>query len=137
MERLKAIISRHKRVITFAIVGIINTSIDFAVFFLVGSVMSVVVAQATGYTAGLICSFFLNKYVTFKNKSKSLRQGFLFLLINIIMMLISMIAIYFFHNILGIQEHIAKLFFVTPITMILNYLSYKYIVFTHIPKGDK
>jgi len=113
---------------TFAIVGVINTVVDFCVFSLVLLFVSVPFAQASGYTAGLICSFFLNKYVTFKNYSKSLRQWFLFLLVNGFTMLVSTFVISFLHS-LGLQEHLAKLLFVTPLTMTLNYLGYTYVVF--------
>ena len=133
MDNLKTIIIKYRQPITFAFVGVINTGVDFLVFtvVLLAGTAGVIAAQAMGYIAGLTCSFFLNKYITFKNNTKSLRQGILFLMVNGVTMLISMIVIYFFHSIVGVQEHIAKLFFVTPITMVVNYLGYKYVVFVN------
>jgi len=128
-EYFKAMLTKYRRPITFAIVGVINTAVDFCIFSIICLFATVPVSQAAGYITGLTCSFFLNKYITFKNNTKNFKQIFLFLLVNGITLITSVAAIYLFHNIIGIQEHIAKLFFVTPITMVLNYLGYKYIVF--------
>jgi len=131
IQLLKTLVKKYRQFITFSCVGVINTGVDFLVFSLVLFVASasISVAQVAGYISGLICSFLLNKYITFRNNAKNHWQGFLFLIVNGITMVISVVAIYFFHNTLGIQEHIAKLFFITPITMVLNYFGYKNIVF--------
>jgi len=131
MDNIKEVIIKYRKPITFAFVGVINTGVDFSMFSLVlfFTPVNVLVAQAVGYTAGILCSFFLNKYVTFKNRTKSVKQALLFLLVNVVTMLISVIAIYFFHVLMGIQEHLAKLFLIAPITMVLNYSGYRYIVF--------
>ena len=123
--------AKYRRPITFALAGGINTGIDLAVFslLLLAGAVSPALAQAGGYTAGLVSSFFFNKHLTFQNRAEGLRQGVLFLLVNAVTLLIGIGAICFFHNLIGLQEHIAKLLLVTPITMTLNYLGYKKVVF--------
>ena len=131
MGKIKSILIRYRTLIVFAIVGFINTGVDFSVFsiMLLFNNMNVLVAQAFAYIAGLTCSFFLNKYFTFENKSKDAKQALLFVLVNVATMAVSVLGIYLLNSFIGIQEHIAKLFFITPLTMILNYLGYRFVVF--------
>ena len=130
LSKIIGLLPKYRSFITYCIVGVVNTSVSFTVFTVTLLLNThVVLAQSIGYTSGLVCSFLLNKYVTFKNKPKSLRQVFLFLLVTVTTMLVSMVAIYFFHVIIGIQEHIANIFFVSPIVVILNYSGFRYIVF--------
>ena len=131
MSQIRALAYKYRVIITFALVGFVNTGADFAVFsvFLLIINANVLISQVFGYIAGLTCSFFLNKYVTFKSKKKSLKQAILFGAVNFTTLSISLIAIYFWSSVVGIQEHIVKLFFVAPLTMVLNFLGYRYIVF--------
>ena len=120
------------QIIAFGLVGVLNTGVDFALFSLLRVLFpdtNEVFAQAGGYAAGLVCSFFLNKYVTFKNRTRGIRQATRFLLCNAVTLGVSMGAIYLFHSVLGWQEHLAKLFLVTPLTMALNFFGYKLWVF--------
>ena len=124
------LIRKYRGFITYCIVGGVNTLLSFSIFTIsLFFDTHVVIAQALAYASGLVSSFLLNKYVTFKNKPKSLRQIILFLIVTTSTMLISMAAIYFFHEIIGIQEHIANIFFVSPIVVVLNYSGFRYIVF--------
>ena len=130
LTKVKALISKHRSFICFVFVGTISTSLDFFVFALaLKPGINVIAAQAAAYISGLVCSFFLNKYISFKNNAKSLRQVFLFLLVYGVSLLASMGAIYLFSVIIGIQEHVAKIFFVTPIVVAINYSGLRYIVF--------
>jgi len=130
---IKSLAKKYKSFITYAVVGVINSSVSFIVFSIAVFLgIHVVLAQALAYMLGLICSFFLNKYFTFKNTVKSLWQVFLFLLVNGVTMSVSMAAIYLFHVIIGIQEYIANIFFVAPIVMVLNYTGFRYIVFVDV-----
>lgn len=130
-SRFDIFLQAHRRPATFAVVGVINTAVDFCVFSIVYAAfpVSAAAAQMAGYTAGLICSFLLNKYVTFKNNAKDFRQVLLFLLCNGIALVVSMAAIHLLHDVLGIEGHVAKIFMVTPLTMIMNYFGYKHVVF--------
>ena len=132
-------LTRYHQIIVFALVGVFNTGVDFGLFSLLRYTQPQLgeeLAQAAGYTAGLVCSFFLNKYVTFQNRTSGFRQTLLFILCNAATLSISVGAIALFHGMLGLQEHLAKLFLVTPLTMTINFLSYKFIVFRSVSKRD-
>ena len=57
----------------FVLVGVVNTVVGTAVMFLAYNLLhlSYWVSSAANYIVGSICSYFLNKYFTFQNKSKS------------------------------------------------------------------
>lgn len=62
--------------IKFILVGVVNTLVGTGVMFLLYNVFSASywVASASNYVVGSIVSYFLNKYFTFRNKEKSLKQ---------------------------------------------------------------
>ena len=66
----------------YGIVGIINTFLTLFIIWLLRSVLdtSLVLANATGYTAGFICSFVLNRSWTFKASNGWIKGGFKFLI---------------------------------------------------------
>lgn len=63
-------------IIKFLLVGALNTLVGMAAIFLLYNLgkCSYWVSSATGYLAGGIVSFFLNKYFTFQNHERSWRQ---------------------------------------------------------------
>ena len=68
------------KLVKFLIVGVINTAIGAGVMFLLYNMAhcSYWVSSACNYIVGGVVSFFLNKYFTFKNTQKSLKQIGLF-----------------------------------------------------------
>ncbi|MDO5035145.1 MAG: GtrA family protein [Actinomycetaceae bacterium] len=66
----------------FIVVGIINTIVGTAVMFLAYNWLGFGywVSSALNYIIGSIVSFILNKYFTFQNKERSIRQIVLFIL---------------------------------------------------------
>ncbi len=55
------------RLLTYAVVGVVNTAVDFAVFFLLlGVGAPPLVGNATGLAAGAITSYLANGLVTFR-----------------------------------------------------------------------
>lgn len=59
--------------VKFVLVGIINTGVGTAVMFAAYNIfhLSYWISSAANYVIGSICSYFLNKYFTFKNTEKS------------------------------------------------------------------
>jgi putative flippase GtrA len=79
-------ISEGKRLAKYALVGGLNTGVDFAVFctMVYGLGMMTIGAQALSYTAGLVNSYFWNRYWTFQVKGQSgLGEIVRFVIINI------------------------------------------------------
>ena len=62
--------------IKFLIVGVINTLVGTGVMFVLYNFFSVSywISSAANYVVGSIVSYFLNKYFTFQNKERSLKQ---------------------------------------------------------------
>ena len=98
--------------------------------------VSMGLAQSSGYSFGLICSYLLNKYLTFRNNAKGFSQAVKFILCNLFTLSVSVAAITLFVDMLGFQEHLSKLFLVTPVTMVINFAGYKYIVFRRSGNPD-
>ena len=71
-----------KTALKFLLVGVINTLVGTAVMFLFYNLLHLDywVSSASNYIVGSMVSYFLNKYFTFKNTSKSVKQVLLFIL---------------------------------------------------------
>ena len=73
------------QIVKFAIVGVLNTVVDFAVFQALNLTLGwVYAAQMLGYTAGVINSYLWNSNWTFREqRTRSFREIALFLLVNV------------------------------------------------------
>ena len=82
-----------KKLLKFLLVGIANTFVGAGIMFLLYNVFhcSYWVASACNYVVGGILSFFLNKFFTFQNTKKSLRQVLFFILLLVICYLVAYI----------------------------------------------
>lgn len=65
----------------FVLVGIVNTLVGTTVMFVAYNLLqfSYWVSSASNYVVGSVVSYFLNKYFTFQNNEKSVRQLFKFI----------------------------------------------------------
>lgn len=118
------------RLVKFNIVGVMNTSIDFVVFYILTTFISfsVVPAQIIAYSMGVINSYFMNRFWTFNVKGDhSKKQFLLFILVNLFALSVSTILIYFLAKMIA-QVMIAKVL-VTVVVMVINYLGQRYIIF--------
>ena len=61
--------------IKFILVGIVNTAVGMGTMFICYNFfhLSYWISSASNYVVGSIVSYFLNKYFTFQNKSKSMK----------------------------------------------------------------
>ena len=66
----------------FLIVGVINTIVGTGIMFILYNIFSINywISSASNYIIGSIVSYFLNKYFTFQNKEKSIKQIALFII---------------------------------------------------------
>ena len=90
----------------FAIVGVLNTLVDFAVFQSLNLTLGwVYTAQVIGYTAGIINSYLWNSNWTFREqRTRSLREMGLFLLVNIASLGVSLGMIWLLRDVVGISN---------------------------------
>ena len=122
---------KYARVIKFGIVGVINTAVDFIVFTLVSELLhfSPAAAQTAGYCSGIVCSFILNRLVTFSDAKKkdTAGQALRFVIVNGASWVLSTVLIALFTK-LGMWKYLAKVI-VTGVTIVVNYFGYKILVF--------
>lgn len=124
------------KLLKFLFVGVLNTIFGAGIMFLLYNIFgcSYWISSVCNYVFGGILSFFLNKFFTFKNKQKSLKQIVFFALTILICYLIAYIGakniVYFFlkHNSLKFRDNIAMVTGMCIYTT-LNYLAQRFIVF--------
>lgn len=125
--------------IKFGLVGLLNTAVDFLVFnLLLFFQCPPTVSKAFSYTAGTCNSFFFNKRWTFQAKGNGIKQLLLFLLVNTVTLIISILLIKALSPIIAgldflapyplLSNNLANLI-VIMITMILNFIGSKFFVF--------
>ncbi len=78
-----------KQFIKFGIVGVLNTGVQFAVFVLLFRWLNLpmLIGSGLGYLAGIVNSYFINRFWTFEVKGKrDKREFFRFFMVNIVSM---------------------------------------------------
>ena len=94
------------QIIKFAIVGVLNTLVDFAVFQALNLLLGwVYVAQVIGYSCGIINSYLWNSNWTFREqRTRSLREIVLFVLVNVASLGVSLGVIWLCRDVFGITN---------------------------------
>lgn len=123
---------KHQKILTqlakFVIAGVINTAIDWALFFSLYNIVGVnpVVSQAVSFTAATAVSFFINTMWVFNTTKAKTRQRLIieFFVLNLIALGITTVLIYLFIDIMHMNELLAKVL-TTGITMVYNYVTRK------------
>lgn len=117
--------------IKFALVGVINTSIDFIVYALLTWFnVNYILAQCISYSAGVLNSYIMNRKWTFEQKGKGSNREFLtFIGVNLITLVITSCLLMLLYKRLGISLLISKLL-VTAVSVGINYIGTNLFVFT-------
>lgn len=147
-ENKKSVKAAILQFIKFNIVGVINSLIDFVVYWLLNRFFGwTYIAQVISYSCGMTNSYLMNSNWTFKeSRSRSFREVLGFVLVNLTSLLVSLGGIWFFQNVAGVTnawaeaalpkalyavingDMLAKLF-ATVLSVIVNYLGNKWFVF--------
>lgn len=135
-RRLKDFID--KTMIRFLVVGVINTIVGTGTMFFLYNVVgcNYWVSSAGNYVVGSIVSYFLNKYFTFQNRTRSFAMIVKFIANISLCYLIAygaakpVIRWLLSGADVRIQENVAMLFGMC-IFVVLNYLGQRFLVFTH------
>lgn len=104
--------NEYIRIIKFGFVGIFNTAIDWLVFFILNTLITVTIeiAQPIAYACGVISSYVGNKFFTFKSKEKYLfAETTKFVFINLLSLGVSTLIITLLVKKAGWNEYIAKI----------------------------
>ncbi len=136
---MKPDVKKAKKPLIFALIGVLNTVIDFGLLLFLGSIgLNRVVANTVSTGAAFIFSFFMNRKYTFQSNSKHIvREIILFITItlfglwviqNIIIWLLAPIFIAQFSASDEIATLVAKLF-ATIASLTWNYIMYDRVVF--------
>ena len=136
---MKPDVKKTKKPLIFALIGVLNTVIDFGLLLFLGSIgLNRVVANTISTGAAFIFSFFMNRKYTFQSNSKHIvREIILFIAItlfglwviqNIIIWLLAPIFVAQFSASDEIATLVAKLF-ATIASLTWNYIMYDRVVF--------
>lgn len=156
MERKNEAKKTLWQMVKFAIVGVLNTLVDFAVFQALNLLLGwVYVAQVIGYTCGIINSYLWNSNWTFREqRTRSLREIVLFVLVNLVSLGVSLGVIWLCREVFGMTNEwasgwmpaslsgfikgdtIDKLI-ATCFAIVVNYVGNRLFVFTKKPEQVK
>ncbi len=139
---MKAFLIKNKKAILqfgkFLVVGAINFLVDFGIFKLLTVVfgMLTVPANVISYTAGVLNSFLLNRYWTFKIQHKFASVHFVkFVFVNLVSLGVNILAVWvlidlyqFNDGLFGVQNLYAKLI-ATVFSFTVNFAGNKLLVF--------
>ena len=137
----------------FALVGVLNTVVDFLVFQLLNLTLGwTYLAQVIGYSAGVLNSYFWNSRWTFrKEHQRSAREAAAFVVVNLVSLGVSLGVLWLCRNPFGITDAwvagwipawlggfvngdtIAKLI-ATPGAILVNFIGNKLFVFRAKPE---
>ncbi len=114
----------------FLLVGVANTAVGLGSILLLMNVLGVhyVIANIIGYALGLTCSFFLNKFFTFRSRLFNPAEIVKFLLVFGVCYLLQLGTVTLAHEVLKIDKNISTLIGMAAYTMI-NFLLNKFITF--------
>jgi putative flippase GtrA len=114
------------RILRFAAVGVVNTVIYYGVYLLVHTQVSYLLAHICAFVVAMICSYFLNCFVTFKT-SPSWRTFLLFPLSNVASFVIMTGGLQVAVAGLGIDQQVAPLL-VALIAIPITYVAAHFIM---------
>ncbi len=115
-----------KPIVRFGIVGVSNNVLGYSVFRLVLAIAPpfaarTAVAQCACYVAGMIWSFFLNKYWTFTSEGNSVKQAARFFALQGTLMLVSALAMGGLVDVGGLNPSLAWVL-IQSVMISLNYV---------------
>jgi putative flippase GtrA len=115
----------------FSFVGALNTGIDYGLFVLLTTVCSVFYfpAHAISYSAGLVNSYFWNKFWTFRQTRRfSVREAALFVIVNLTAFALAGGILTLCVEVLFFPEALAKAI-ALPFSLSVNFFGNRHIVF--------
>lgn len=135
--------NEYIRILKFGLVGIMNTLVDWVIFFILHTLLGVneLISQPIAYACGIISSFIGNKFFTFKAKNKTtLSETVRFLIVSLIALAVSEGVIWLLSAKLGWNEgiyvYVAKLF-ATGASLVVNFIGNRFFVFNKAVEKDK
>jgi putative flippase GtrA len=117
-----------RTVVRFAAVGIMNTTIDVVLFWVLNAPLGILAANFLSTSAGMTFSFLANGRHTFGASRVTVRQAALFLATNgLTMWLLQPLLIHAAHDAMGVPLIVAKVMALCG-SVVANFLLYRYVV---------
>ncbi len=115
--------------IKFCLVGCVNTCINISIYLiLLRLYVPYLISGSTGFIAGVISGFYLNRRWTFSVLKSNNRMFFLYFFVNLFSLGVNLIALFCFVNIFYFSKEIAQLYSVL-FTTITNFVGVRTLVF--------
>ena len=136
IDFIKKQLYRFRRLISYGIMGVLNTLVDYAVFAVCYELLHLGagVGQAVGFLTGSVCGYLLNSNITFREgKGRTKAQFVQYVGVDLVLLAISTAAMDYLEG-CGLNAYAVKLA-MTAIIALLHYTIYKYLVF-RIKKED-
>ncbi len=142
IEKMKALYVKYEEIVTYLIVGVLNTIVSWAAFFLCA--YTILDAQVVwqnfllsviSWVVGVVFGYFMNRRFVFKSKEPNIWKEFLqFSGGRISTWALDAVMMILMVNILTINEAFSKIF-VSVLVMIGNYIISKFFVFRKKDRG--
>ena len=121
------------QIIRFFLVGILNTTVDACVYFLLTRWVWVLpaarpLAKGISYTTGIVNSFFWNKTWTFKSRVDTRRAFFPFVIVNLLAIGLNSGVMHLALASLGLPE-LGALVLATGVTFLWNFVTSKFLIY--------
>lgn len=133
--KIKELYQKYKKgfwhFVKFQCVGVVNFFVDLGVFTLLHTVIGVnaVPSNIVSYSCGVINSFVLNRYWTFKVKLKFFSLDFLkFIFVNLVSLGVNTLAIYILVDLYNLNPTLSKVI-ATAFSFTINFAGNKLLVF--------
>ena len=132
---MKAPLKKHESKLRFALIGGINTGIDFALLFLLNSVgVNKYIANFISTSAAFIFSFFANRTFTFRSSGDAKKQAIPFLIVTlsglwVLQPLIIWLCTPLFNSLNQEAALLLAKLIATIASLIWNYILYSRVVF--------
>lgn len=121
-----------RQFIKYVIVGFLNTGVFYGIYYIMLQLGFFYAISATvGTIAGIINSYFWNKYFTFKSKKKSIRETLKFLIVYFVQYLSNLLIIHLCINYLGISAELAGIVAI-GIGLFISYFGHKFWSFRNV-----
>lgn len=136
VEKIKALLIKYEEIISYLIVGVLNTIVSWAAFFVCAYtfldaqiVWQNMLLSVISWVVGVVFGYFMNRKFVFKSKEPNIWKEFLqFSGGRVSTWLLDMVMMVLMVNLLNINEGFSKIF-VSVLVMIGNYLISKLFVF--------
>jgi putative flippase GtrA len=113
----------RKQFFRFALIGVLNTAVDYAIFSAVSLFsQNIYLAQTCGYAAGVFNSYTLNRKWTFDTQKKFFSPELVrFIVVNLVSYAASLGALWLLADVWGLNKYFAKILLV-GVTLVINYV---------------